>query len=104
MAKASASSRTFEPPIVLIGHGLARGAWDFRRSRDAKASAAEAATAPATRGNNVAYRLLATFLILKSSIRLPSLSCATSHRGFLPRPDQVSDGRPGFRYFGETGG
>ena len=38
----------------------------------------------------VAYRLLAAFLILKSSIRLPNLNCATSQRGCLPRPAQVS--------------
>jgi hypothetical protein len=30
--------------------------------------------------------------ILKSSIRLPDLNCATSQRGCLPRPAQVSDG------------
>jgi hypothetical protein len=39
-----------------------------------------------------AYRLLAAFLILKSSIRLPERNCSTSHRGCLPRPAQVSDG------------
>jgi hypothetical protein len=42
--------------------------------------------------------------ILKSSIRLPDPNCATSQRGCLPRPDQVSEGRSGLRYFGETGG
>ena len=30
--------------------------------------------------------------ILKSSIRLPDFNCATSQRGCLPRPAQVSDG------------
>ena len=30
--------------------------------------------------------------ILKSSIRLPDFNCATSQRGRLPRPAQVSDG------------
>jgi hypothetical protein len=39
-----------------------------------------------------AYRLLAAFLILKSSIRLPERNCATSQRGCLPRPAQVSNG------------
>jgi len=39
-----------------------------------------------------AYRLLAAFLILKSSIRLPDRNCSTSQRGCLPRPAQVSDG------------
>jgi hypothetical protein len=43
-------------------------------------------------------------LILNSSIRFPNLNCATSHRGFLPRPAQVSDGRSGLRYFGCTSG
>ena len=36
-----------------------------------------------------AYRLLAAFLILKSSIRLPERNCATSQRGCLPRPAQT---------------
>jgi len=40
----------------------------------------------------VAYRLLAALLILKSSICLPERNCATSQRGCLPRPAQVSDG------------
>ena len=53
---------------------------------------------------HAAYRLLATFLILKSSIRLPDLSCATTQRGCFPRPDQVSEGLSGFRYLGKTGG
>ena len=39
-----------------------------------------------------AYRLLAAFLILKSSIRLPESNFATSQRGCLPRPAQVSEG------------
>ena len=39
-----------------------------------------------------AYRLLAAFLILKSSIRLPDPNFATSQRGCLPRPAQVSEG------------
>jgi hypothetical protein len=39
-----------------------------------------------------AYRLLAAFLILKSSIRLPERNCAISQRGRLPRPAQVSEG------------
>ena len=39
-----------------------------------------------------AYRLLAAFLILKSSIRLPEPNFATSQRGCLPRPAQVSEG------------
>jgi hypothetical protein len=37
------------------------------------------------------YRLSAVFLILKSSIRLPNANCATSQRGRLPRPAQVSN-------------
>src|ERR1700752_859647 len=53
---------------------------------------------------STAYRFLANFLIAKSSIRLPDFRCATSQRGCLPRPDHVSEGRSGFRYFGETGG
>ena len=40
----------------------------------------------------MAYRLLAAFLILKSSIRLPEPNFTTSQRGCLPRPAQVSDG------------
>jgi len=51
-----------------------------------------------------AYRLLAAFLILKSSIRLPDPSCATNQRGCLPRPAQVSEGCSGLQYFGGTGG
>jgi hypothetical protein len=42
--------------------------------------------------------------IKKSSIFLPALSCATIHRGCLPRPAQVSDGSEGFRNLGTTGG
>ena len=34
--------------------------------------------------------------ILKSSIVLPAFSAETSHRGCLPRPDQVSEGTAGF--------
>ena len=51
------------------------------------------------------YRLLDdAFLILKSLICLPDLSSATSQRGCLPRPDQVSEGWFGLRNFGKTGG
>lgn len=39
-------------------------------------------------------------LIINSSILWPVLSAATSQRGCLPRPDQVSEGSLGFRYFG----
>ena len=35
---------------------------------------------------------------------MPFLSSAPIQRGCLPRPDQVSDGRSGFRYFGCTFG
>lgn len=38
-----------------------------------------------------------------SSILRPDFMAATSHRGRLPRPDQVSDVW-GFRYFGSTRG
>ena len=44
------------------------------------------------KGRRATYRLLAAFLILKSSIRLPEFNCATSQRGCLPRPAQVSEG------------
>jgi hypothetical protein len=40
--------------------------------------------------------------IRKSASFLPVLSCAVSQRGRLPRPDQVSAGSAGFRYFGNT--
>src|SRR6266700_5048285 len=40
--------------------------------------------------------------MLKSSSFLPDLSAAASHRGFSPRPAQVSPGFSGFRYFGAT--
>src|SRR6266436_9729165 len=40
--------------------------------------------------------------ILKSSSFLPDLSAAASHRGFSPRPAQVSLGFSGLRYFGAT--
>jgi hypothetical protein len=43
-------------------------------------------------------------LIAKASRRFPLPSCATSERGCLPRPDQVSDGMSGFRYLGRTVG
>ena len=42
--------------------------------------------------------------IKKSSSFLPGRSCALNQRGFFPRPDQVSEGRLGLRYFGFTGG
>ena len=42
--------------------------------------------------------------ISRSSIFFPFLSCAPTQRGRLPRPDQVSKGRSGFRYFGCTFG
>lgn len=35
-----------------------------------------------------------------SSIFAPAFSAATSQRGCLPRPDQVSPGAEGLRYFG----
>jgi hypothetical protein len=35
-------------------------------------------------------------LIMNSSILCPVLRAATSHRGCLPRPDQVSEGSSGF--------
>src|SRR6202011_3829646 len=38
----------------------------------------------------------------KSSSFLPDLSAAASHRGFSPRPAQVSLGFSGLRYFGAT--
>jgi hypothetical protein len=42
--------------------------------------------------------------IRKSSSFFPDLSSADSQRGCFPRPDQVSDGRAGFLYFGKTCG
>jgi hypothetical protein len=41
--------------------------------------------------------------IKKSSCSLPPLMAAASHRGFSPRPAQVSAGFSGFRYLGATG-
>lgn len=49
-------------------------------------------------------RLGSSGAIRKSSICLPARSSATSQRGCLPRPDQVSEGSSGFRYFGITTG
>jgi hypothetical protein len=43
---------------------------------------------------------ISALLIMNSSILWPVLSAAVSQRGCLPRPDQVSDGSSGFRYFG----
>ena len=43
-------------------------------------------------------------LIANSSIVRPVLRAAASQRGCLPRPDHVSDGSFGFRYFGNTRG
>src|SRR5258707_3697744 len=40
--------------------------------------------------------------MLKSSSFLPDLRAAASHRGFSPRPAQVSLGFSGLRYFGAT--
>src|SRR3984893_6045374 len=40
--------------------------------------------------------------MIKSSSFLPDLSAAASHRGFSPRPAQVSLGFSGLRYFGAT--
>src|SRR5262249_30705034 len=45
-------------------------------------------------------RFRADLSIRKSSSFLPPLIAATSHRGFAPRPAQVSPGGP--RYFGRT--
>jgi hypothetical protein len=42
--------------------------------------------------------------IRKSSSFFPDLSSAVSQRGCFPRPDQVSNGRAGFLYFGKTSG
>jgi len=42
--------------------------------------------------------------IRSSSSLCPDCSAATSHRGCLPRPDQVSVGADGLRYFGRTFG
>src|ERR1700683_4670422 len=42
--------------------------------------------------------------ITNSSIVRPVLSAEVSQRGCLPRPDHVSDGSFGFRYFGNTVG
>jgi hypothetical protein len=42
--------------------------------------------------------------IRKSSSFFPDLSSADSQRGCFPRPDQVSEGRAGFLYFGKTCG
>src|SRR6202043_782019 len=39
----------------------------------------------------------------KSSIFLPDLIAAANHRGFKPRPAQVSAGFSGLRYLGATG-
>lgn len=65
---------------------------------------------PQTRRHRMAASLptpspaYATFLIRKSSIRLPDFSFAASQRGVFPRPAHVSDGRSGFRNFGTTVG
>jgi hypothetical protein len=40
--------------------------------------------------------------MLKSSSFLPALMAVVSHRGFNPRPAQVSEGFSGLRYFGAT--
>jgi hypothetical protein len=40
---------------------------------------------------------------MKCSSFLPDFSAAASHRGFSPRPAQVSSGFAGLRYFGATG-
>ena len=58
----------------------------------------------AHRGLAICDAVLFRGWILKSSIRLPDFNCATSQRGCLPRPAQVSEGRSGLRYFGNTGG
>src|ERR1700748_2204526 len=58
----------------------------------------------------LATRFLRAFLgapltlpeIAKSSSFLPDLIAAASHRGFRPRPAQVSPGFSGLRYFGAT--
>src|SRR5215471_8977912 len=42
--------------------------------------------------------------IRNSSSLCPERSAATSHRGCLPRPDQVSVGTDGLKYFGITFG
>src|ERR1700722_7887995 len=51
--------------------------------------------------------LLCTFLVsaISTSLSLcPDWSAATSHRGCLPRPDHVSPGVDGLKYFGRTFG
>jgi hypothetical protein len=42
--------------------------------------------------------------IRNSSSRCPDCSAVASHRGCLPRPDQVSSGADGLQYFGRTFG
>jgi hypothetical protein len=42
--------------------------------------------------------------ISRSSNFFPLRSCARTQCGCKPRPDQVSEGRSGFRYFGSTFG
>jgi len=40
--------------------------------------------------------------IRKSSSAFPDFNCAVNQRGCFPRPAQVSDGRAGFWYLGNT--
>ena len=42
--------------------------------------------------------------ISRSSNLFPDASCARTQCGCLPRPDQVSEGHSGLRYFGRTVG
>jgi hypothetical protein len=79
---------------ILTGHGddVNGAARDIARSRPAQDQISQALR-----------RLLAVLLwaIRNSSIFRPDFMAATSQRGRLPRPDQVSE-VCGFRYFGNT--
>ena len=50
------------------------------------------------------FTVQCVWAISKSLTFFPELSCAVTQCGCLPRPDQVSEGRSGFRYFGYTFG
>ena len=40
----------------------------------------------------------------KSPNYFPKTSCRVSHFGYLPRPNEISNGCAGLRYFGKTAG
>ena len=94
---------TYWPAIELL-HG-ARRASQFAPSAKVQHRAACRLNYTGTRDPHwKVYALQFVREISRSSTFFPDLSCVLTQRGCFPRPDQVSKGRSGLRYFGLTFG